>query len=61
MYNIHSSVQINLILLRSLSITYTANGQRQVQENEQKMADKKSSKQFLWIKNCLKLLIYVLK
>ena len=39
-------------------------GKRQIQvENSQnrKCADKRSSKQFLRIKNCVKLLIYVLK
>ena len=39
-------------------------GKRQIQVDnfsKQKFADKSSSKQFLWIKNCVKLLIYVLK
>ena len=50
----------NVLKIESLSITYTANGKRQIQvEKFLKIEknDKISSRQFSWIKNCMKLLI----
>ena len=48
---------VKSLLLEILSFTYTANGKRQIQvENFSKI---KTAKKFLWMKNCVKLLINV--
>ena len=55
-----------ILSLESLSFTYTANGERRtanasfelkISQNRKRL-DKRAKKQFLWIKSCVKLLIW---
>ena len=52
--------QLDYTVLESLSFTYTANARFNLRVSQnRKWTDKNSSKQFSWINNCVKLLIYV--